>query len=629
MCGIAGLVYFDQKKRADSTILQRMCDAMVHRGPDDEGFFIDQSVGLGHRRLSIIDLEGGHQPMFNEDGSLVIVFNGEIYNYRELRDHLLERGHTFKTRSDTEVILHAYEEFGDLCVEKLRGMFAFALWDRNRKRLFLSRDRVGIKPLYYLLTDKNLLFASEIKAILQCEDVERRMDLSALDAFLSLRYVPGPKTMFQGIYKLNPGHTLICENGKIQIKKYWDLYFENNRIATEKELGRVLEEMLDEVCRIHLMSEVPYGVFLSGGLDSGSLVAQISGCAGGRLKTFSVGYEGYAENEFDAAQTISKKFGTEHYPLLLSAQDFSDLLPKLVWHLDEPVADPTCIPLYFLSRFAKPHATVIHSGEGADEIFAGYSIYKKNEWMGGLQSIPGFTTMARLSKTILPLSRYPKFSHYLNLSGLPLSRRYLGVSSIFSNGLKQQLLKESCCEGAEYSGYLDDTFGHYYKTVKDQASLNRMLFIDLKTWLPDDLLVKADKMTMAASIEQRVPYLDHKLIEFAAGLPPDLKLKRNETKYLFKKVMEPHLPREIIYQTKKGFPVPIADWFRNGLSGFIREALLEPQSRISEYLHLDVINQILKTHQDGKQDMSNEIFGLLTLEFWMRMFVHPSHVYPR
>lgn len=596
-----------------------MTDAMVHRGPDDEGLFVSGPVQLAHRRLSIIDVSSGHQPMYNEDESIAIVFNGEIYNHSALRAILEAKGHRYRTHSDTESILHAYEEFGDRFESHLTGMFAFAIWDRPRRRLVLSRDRLGIKPLYYTIHRGRLIFASEIKSILALKGIDRRVDLEALDAYLSLRYVPGPKTMFKDIHKLQPGHTMVVQNGTIVTRKYWELKFEE-RNCDEHAAAQELEVLLSEVCQDHLMSEVPYGVFLSGGVDSSAVVAVLQKKLTNRLQTFTVGYEQAEDiNEFDYAETVSRHVGTTHHKLTLQAQDFADWIPKLVWHLDEPVGDAACIPLYFLARYAKQRATVLQSGEGADEIFAGYSIYKKMEWMNGWQRTPWTPVARTLSRALSSFVETGKIARYARLLGKPLEKRYRGVSGHFMEGLREHLVKPGTFKSHDET-FAENMFSQYYSRVSSDHSLNRMLFVDTNTWLPDDLLVKADKMTMAASVELRVPFLDHRVVEFAARLPVSFKIRHGQTKYILKKVMESYLPHDVIYRQKKGFPVPVSDWFKQGLNAIATEILLDSKSRVSGFLDLAYLQKMLNQHKAGVHDFSNELWGILVLEWWFRTF---------
>ena len=620
MCGIAGIVHLNRAGTVRQEQLHAMANTLVHRGPDDEGFFIDGPVGLAHRRLSIIDVSQGHQPMFNEDDRLAIVFNGEIYNHAQLRSRVEVAGHRYRTHSDTESILHAYEEFGDEFESQLTGMFAFAIWDRVRKRLVLSRDRLGIKPLYYAIVGNQLVFASEIKALLTIEEIERQVDYDALDAYLSLRYVPGEKTLFRGIFKLLPGHTLVVEEGMWTVRQYWDLTF-HPEPRDESQLKAELEKLLFEVCQDHLMSEVPYGVFLSGGIDSSTVVAVLHRILKDPVRTFTVGYEQAADvNEFDYAGLVSRATGSEHHELRLSAQDFAEWIPQLVWHLDEPVGDAACIPLYFLARYAKPRATVLESGEGADEIFGGYSIYHKMLTMARTRALMPASVSTLLSRLGETVGGGGKLSRYCRLFGKPLSQAYRGVSGHFLEGMRHALIRPEWGASEGGHNYLSHTLSSCFARVQDCDPLNQMLYIDSKTWLPDDLLIKADKMTMAASVELRVPFLDHRLVEFAAGLPTDYKIKGRITKYLLKQVVEPYLPREIVHRPKKGFPVPVADWFRGGLYDVAHDVLLGRNSRIVDYLHRAEIASLLQRHKAGGVDFSNELWGLLVLEYWFQRF---------
>ncbi|MBI4465239.1 MAG: asparagine synthase (glutamine-hydrolyzing), partial [Acidobacteria bacterium] len=448
MCGICGIVNFDPSLPVDKKLLERMTGVLAHRGPDDQGFFVEANVGLGHRRLSIIDLGGGRQPIFNEDRSAVIVFNGEIYNYADLTAELVKRGHSFRTRSDTETILHSYDELGDRCVDWLRGMFAFAVWDRRQRRLLLARDRLGVKPLYFYRGETFFAFASEIKALLEVPSVPRQLDMEALDIYLSLRYVPGPRTMFKNIYKLQPGHLLVLDQNRIRIHKYWDIPSGPPQQRSIQEVLPEFQQLLEESVRLRLVAEVPLGVFLSGGLDSSAILAVMSKVIGGeRIKTFSVGYvaedaEEEKSNEFEYARMAARKFGAEHHEFRVSATDFRDAIPDLVWHLDEPLADPSCIPLYFISKLARKHITVVLSGEGADEILAGYYIYRKMLMLENLRRSVGplGTWLASAAATLYPRE---SGSYYLRMAGLPLEKRYRGVSRAFLPEAKRHLLRGS------------------------------------------------------------------------------------------------------------------------------------------------------------------------------------------
>jgi asparagine synthase (glutamine-hydrolysing) len=624
------MVSFEESDPVDPEVIERMTGSLAHRGPDDAGYFVDGRVGLGHRRLSIIDLSGGQQPIFNEDRSAAIIFNGEIYNYRELADQLKAAGHTFTTRSDTETILHAYEEYGDDCVNHLRGMFGFAIWDRRKRRLLLARDRLGVKPVYYHQNGRFLAFASEIKALLEIASIPREVDPEAFDMYLSLRYVPGPRTMFKDIYRLQPGHIMVADDNGVRIRKYWDLdykYPEPNQ--PEAHLLERFRELLEESVRLRLISEVPLGVFLSGGLDSSTILAVMSKLAGGeRVKTFSVGYEATgpreeAANEFDYARLATRSFASEHYEYRLDAHGFAEFVPDLVRYLDEPLADPSCIPLYFISKLAREHITVVLSGEGADEILAGYGIYGR---MLALDRINrGSGALGRLASWIAPSFPGEKFRHYLRMSGQPLQARYQGVSRGFGSEGLLRLIGQDRVTQSELR--LRALFGGLFRAVKDAAPMDQMLYVDTKVWLPDDLLIKADKMTMANGLELRVPFLDHKLVEFAATLPGIAKLGGKGGKTLLRKVMRGVLPDAIIDRPKRGFPIPISSWLRTSLRQFTRDLLLARDSACSRFVNRDETLRLVQEHEQGKADRSQEIWTLLVFESWHQHFI-ASHSRP-
>ena len=581
MCGICGIVHFDRSKPVDRPVLERMSDKLAHRGPDEGGYFLDGHAGIAHRRLSIVDLAGGKQPIFNEDHSAAIVFNGEIYNHGDLTTKLVAQGHTFRTRSDTEAILHCYEQYGSQCVQQLRGMFAFAIWDRRQQLLFLVRDRLGIKPVYFYKGESFFAFASEIKALLELPSVPRELDMEAFQWYFSLRYVPGPRTMFKNIFKLQPGHMMVLHEGRLHLKKYWDLPQQSSPRRHFSDYLEEFEQLLEESVRLRLMAEVPLGIFLSGGLDSSSILAVMSKVTGGeRIKTFSVGYEAGSpeeeqSNEFYYAGMAAKAFGAEHHEFRVRAKDFGDFLPELVWHLDEPLADPSCIPLYFISKLARNHITVVLSGEGADEILGGYGIYKR------------MLALERACRLLSPLPallapwlarQIPGEAHrsYLQMAGLPLESRYRGVSRGFRPELRKQLLRGFDSNGSG-SG-LDEIFRSCFQHTRGRVPLDQMLYTDTKVWLPDDILLKADKMTMANGLELRVPFLDHTLVEFCAGLPPKLKLNGQWGKFLLREAMREKLPRPILQRSKKGFPVPTSRWLRSSLRDLTHDALLSSSS---------------------------------------------------
>jgi asparagine synthase (glutamine-hydrolysing) len=630
MCGICGIVKFDNSDPVDQVVIERMTESLAHRGPDDAGYFVQGQVGLGHRRLSIIDLSGGRQPIFNEDRSAAIIFNGEIYNYRALAAVLSSAGHIFKTRSDTETILHAYEEYGDDCVDQLRGMFGFAIWDRGKRRLLLARDRLGVKPIYYYRNDCFLAFASEIKSLLEVESIPREVDPESLDMYLSLRYVPGPRTMFKNIFRLQPGHILVADDSGVRTTKYWDITYPDAEPRSPEYLLERFRELLEESVRMRLISEVPLGVFLSGGLDSSTILATMSAINGGeKVKTFSVGYEALgaeeeAANEFDYARLAACSFASEHHEYRLDAKGFAEFVPELVRFLDEPLADPSCIPLYFISKLAREHITVVLSGEGADEILAGYGIYGRmlalNRIYGGSGALRG------LAPWIARLTPSERLRHYVRMCGEPLETRYRGVSRGFSAEGKLRLIGADRMQRSEQR--LQEIFGGYFNAVQDASPLDQMLYVDAKVWLPDDLLIKADKMTMANGLELRVPFLDHKMVEFAATLPNASKAGGRGGKTLLRQAMRGILPDAIIDRPKMGFPIPIGSWLRTSLRQFTRDHLLAPDSACSRYFDRVETTRLVHEQEQGTVDRSQEIWTLLVFEFWHRHFIenHPRPV---
>jgi len=607
----------------DRGVIERMTEALAHRGPDDAGYFVEGRVGLGHRRLSIIDLSGGGQPIFNEDRSAAIIFNGEVYNYRDLAPALAAAGHTFRTRSDTETILHAYEEYGDACVHHLRGMFGFAIWDRKKRRLLLARDRLGVKPIYYYRNGRFLAFASEIKSLLEIASIPREVDTEALDMYLSLRYVPGPRTMFKNIFRLQPGHILVADDQGVRISKYWDIEYPDPEPRSPEYLLERFRELLEESVRLRLIAEVPLGVFLSGGLDSSAILATMSKIAGGdRVKTFSVGYEASgaeeeAANEFEYARLATGAFAAEHHEYRLDARNFAEFVPELVRYLDEPLADPTCIPLYFISKLAREHITVVLSGEGADEILAGYGIYGKMLALERIHKSSG--ALARLAPWMAGLTPSEKLRHYMRMCGLPLETRYQGVSRGLSTEVRQRLLGARRVEHSD--GRLREVLGGYFKAVEKASPLDRMLYVDAKVWLPDDLLIKADKMTMANGLELRVPFLDHKMVEFAATLPNASKAGGKGGKTLLRNAMRGVLPDAIIDRPKKGFPIPIGSWLRTSLRQFTHDHLLANDSACRRYVDPHEVTRFVQEHEQGRADRSQEIWTLLVFEFWHRHFI--------
>lgn len=628
MCGICGIVATDLSVRVDESRIERMMQFLQHRGPDDRGLYLDNgTVALGHTRLSIIDLASGRQPIFTEDGTKCIFFNGEIYNYLEIREELLKKGHTFSTRSDTEVILHLYEEKGVDCVKDLRGMFAFAIWDMKEKALILARDRLGIKPLYYAVGPAFLCFASEIKSILASGLVEKALNPAAIDQYLALNYTVGPRTMLRDVSKLMPGHVLVYRRGRVNVAEYWDFDAIEETTDSFAECYEKMGVLIEDCVRSHLMSEVPLGAFLSGGVDSSVTVGLMTKLTGKPVKTFTVGYEDAREvSELKYARIVADHFGTEHHEFILQPKRFMDIVSRVLWHLDEPVAEFATIPLLLLSELAKTYVTVLLSGEGADEIFAGYPVYRLMNLIEKYQRLPtairnGF--LGQLAGLWLENRREGK---YLDWLSLPLERRYLGNGSYFTDRMRDSLYSEdfkNTLNRAELHTLLDG----YYAKVAGRDPIRRMLYVDTKTWLPEDLLVKADKMTMAAAVELRVPFLDHKLVEFATSLPSSMKATMWQSKYIFKKYAEAMLPKEIVYRRKRGFPVPVKQWLRKELTATAGEILLDSRTAQRGFFNESYIRRLFECHISSREDYSKNLWNLLVLEIWLRIFIDGDYTW--
>jgi asparagine synthase (glutamine-hydrolysing) len=624
MCGICGTYEYQKRQPVEREVLSDMLKVLRHRGPDDEGVYVDRHLAIGMRRLSIIDLVGGKQPISNEDGSVVVVFNGEIYNYRELREALTARGHRFSTNGDTEVIVHLYEESGDRCVDSLRGMFAFALWDKAKQRLFLARDRLGIKPLYYLERKGALVFGSEIKAILQHPDAEARLDREALSHYLSLKYVPAPHTMFAEIRALPPGHSLTCDSNGFRIREYWQLSFapNHNHHSSEGECTEQLEALLRESVRLHLMSDVPFGAFLSGGVDSSTIVALMSQMMEKPVKTFSVGFigEGSSFSELPYARLVAEHCQTDHHEVLVRPADLVDLAEKVIWHLDQPIADNACLANYLLSELAVSKVKMVLTGEGGDELFAGYARYAGERLSPWFQRVPRpLLALARNVAGKLPGLRRPKLALFA-LCQPEESTRLTSWFPLFNHEMKLQLLSDDFKASlAEVQS--DSVFAAHLSRTDAVDPLNRMLYVDTKLWLPDDLLARGDKMSMAASLEARVPLLDHKLVEFAATLPPQFKLRRLMRKYLLKNVARRWLPSEIIDRKKEGFPMPFSVWFRKEARSFVRDLLSPSVTRRRGLFNVEYVQKLLDQHESGTADHAALLWGLLSVELWHRAFL--------
>jgi len=618
MCGIFGIYFSDSTRQVQQNLVESATDEMSHRGPDDRGFYISRNIGLGHRRLSIIDLSRGHQPMFNEDKQIVVIYNGEIYNHTEIGKQLVKKGHIFQTNCDTEVILHAYEEWGVESVLNFNGMFAFAIWDAKKQSLWLVRDRLGIKPLYYYWDSHVLLFSSEIKPILKAGFLKAELNEKVLDAYLSLGYVPGPETMFKNVRKLKPGHFLVLKGTQLNEKEYWDFANVAPSDISFDEAKEQLEEFLRDSVKKRLMSDVPLGVFLSGGLDSSAVTSIMSEGAQEPVNSFTIGYDkkfGISEEYY--AQIVSEKYGTKHHLYRLEPDSFFSSIKTLVKYSEEPIVEPAAIALYHIAKLARNKVIVLLSGEGSDEIFGGYFLYQFMQRIDWVQKIiPPF--IWKICKIFRPLVSEMKYRKYLDWLSLPLNERYQGTSSYLTEPLKEELYTH---DFHQLKGdYLRQTFSGYFDKVGHKFnSINKMLYVDVKSWLVDDLLLKADKMTMAASVELRVPFLDHQLVEFAASLPSKFKCKSGEGKYILKSAMNSRLPKEIVYRKKMGFPVPTRAWFGDDLLPLIREHILDSEKL--PWLNGDFIQKVLKEHHLQRQDHSKLIMTLLVLSFWQEQYV--------
>lgn len=635
MCGITGLINVEITNEEMEHWLHKMTDVIAHRGPDEDGFFIKDGVGLGMRRLSIIDLSGGKQPIHNEDKSIQVVFNGEIYNYQQLKSDLEARGHAFYTHSDTETIVHAYEEFGPDCVNKLRGMFGFALWDSQAQRLLLAIDRFGIKPLYYAVTEQGLVFGSELKSLLVSGMLKREIDFEALTQYFTFGYIPAPLTIFHEVYKLPPGHLLSwTDSSALSVKPYWDLPNEppkRNRPVTQ--MRRELREVLRDAVRSHLVSDVPLGAFLSGGIDSSTVVALMSTLVSEPVKTFSIGFAEQEYNELDKARLIAQSFQTDHHELIVEPESI-DILPKLVAHFDEPFADPSALPTYYLSKMAREFVKVALSGDGGDELFLGYNVFRGLEVARYAQWLPSPLRNApakllglipksgnsrlndrvalwrkRASDSTLP----PEFAYQSKMSQIGLSN----VLPLLTDDARQQM--------SNYEPYqvIADVLSSG-STDNGQHPLQPFVYAGIKIGLAGDMLVKVDRMSMANSLEVRVPLLDHILAEYVATIPIKQRFPRWRLKGLLRDTMSDVLPEAILNQPKRGFSVPLAAWFRGDFSAFVLDILLDDRTRQRGFFDVDCIEKLLRKHQKGQFKADKTLWALLIFEIWCRTYLDPA-----
>ena len=626
MCGINGIALSSRSSRVLSRdVLEKMRDVIRHRGPDDEGIFIDGNVGLGHRRLSIVDVAAGHQPMTNEDRSLHITYNGEIYNHADYRESLEARGHVYQTHCDTETILHLYEEHGAACVEHLRGMFAFAIWDKNKRELFVARDRLGVKPLYYTHTDDgSLYFGSEIKTLLEASAVKPELNYAVLPDYLANHAPSGEETLFVGVKRLLPGHTLTWRDGAVTIRRYWDVDFTKDEIRDDETYIKQWSELFRESVRLRLMADVPLGMFLSGGIDSSAICAVMSTMVSEPIKTFSVAFAEREANELEYARLVANAYKTNHHEIVVSPEQFFAALPRLVWHEDEPLAHPSSVALYFVSKLASEHVKVVLTGEGSDELLAGYGRYRRTMWnlaMGRgynkfsppfprdtirkqIERMPGGRLRQKLMRTFLVLS--PE-----------LESIYFDNFAVFPSPMQQNMFTPETRERIPaIDPYVE--LRRLLERTKDLSLLDGLLYADIKTYL-HELLMKQDQMSMATSIESRVPFLDHKLVEFTARMPDAMKLRGNTTKYILREAMKDVLPEQILTRSKMGFPVPIGSWFRGPFKSIVDEYVLSERATSRRIFDAGFVRQIVARHQGG-EDHAERLWALVNFEMWMRRF---------
>jgi asparagine synthase (glutamine-hydrolysing) len=624
MCGIAGI--FDptgEPVQRHAEVLTAMTRSLVHRGPDDEGYLIDGPVGLGFRRLSIIDLSTGHQPLANEDGTVWVIFNGEIYNYRDLTAQLESKGHVFRTRSDTEAIVHAYEEWGPSCLDRLRGMFAFAIWDKRQRQLFLARDRLGKKPLYYAVVNGTLIFGSEIKALLAYPGFDRTLDLQAVSDYLSLLYIPSPKSIFRQVRKLSPGHYLLAGQDGVQVRRYWDVSFAP--ASPNGDPTQQLAELLHESVAMRLRSDVPLGAFLSGGLDSSAVVGLMAGAMTSPVITSSIGFPDDAFNELTYARQVAQHFHTEAHEHMVTP-DAMQILDTLIWHYDEPFGDSSAVPTYYVSKLARTNVTVALSGDGGDENFAGYRRYYfdvrentvRNLVPGPLRR-PVFGLIGKLYPKADYLPQIFRGKAFLsNVARTPWGAYFHSVSGINETDKARLLTPDVRAALGDYETVA--LFEELYRAADGPDSLSRIQYIDFKTYLPDDILAKVDRASMANSLEVRCPLLDHRVVEYAASLPSRLKLSGTRTKLIFKEAMRGLLPDEIIDRKKMGFAVPVGSWLRTDLRELVVEYVLGTTKRHGLF-DGDIVRKWCGEHQSGLRDHTTGLWGLLIFNMWYDRFV--------
>jgi asparagine synthase (glutamine-hydrolysing) len=633
MCGIAGWANLDSKKSSQNTseaVLHSMCERMRHRGPDSEGLWTDESVALGMRRLSIIDLHTGEQPVYSEDKQIVVVMNGELYNFREVRTDLEKRGHKFETQTDTEILPHLYEEYGEAMVEHINGMFAFALWDKRKEKLLLARDRFGEKPLYYGVFDGQLIFASEPKVLLANPHVRAEINIDALRQYLSFDYVPAPHSIYKDISKLPAAHLLILEKGEIKTRRYWNLSFhKNGNTPTVKEASEHLKELLADSVRMRLVSDVPLGILLSGGVDSSTVAAFATQFSTEKVKTFSIGFEEDSFDESKFARQVAAHLGTEHYEDKLSVEQAADLVTEIGTWLDEPMSDGSLLPTFLLSRFVRKYVTVALGGDGGDEIFAGYPMYFGHKMARVYDSIPLFLRSGLIEPIVnnLPVSTKNlsfdyKAKRFVAASKYDAVTRHHSWFGSFSIDGQKDLLSRDI---------LAQTSGDVYKGAKDllkitdaQNEIEQMQFLDMNFYMAEDILTKVDRASMAVSLEVRAPLLDPRIAEYAASLPLEYKLKGNKGKYILKKAVEDLLPRNILQRPKKGFGIPIAEWLKGRLNPLMRDLLAPDRLKNQGLFNSDFVQKLIKEHETNVASHHKQLWTLLVFQLWYDNFLKKS-----
>ena len=624
MCGIAGRFNFRSGAPVDALSVRRMCRLVAHRGPDAEDVLVNGSLGLGHRRLAIIDLSpAGRQPMSTPDGRLTIVFNGEIYNYQSLRVWLEQRGHRFRTSTDTEVLLAAYAELGLEALGRLRGMFAFAIWDAKDRSLLLVRDRVGKKPLHYRIDRDGIAFASEPKAFFADAGFDAQPDLQAIGLYLACQYVPSPESAFRGVRKLQPGHALLVRNGRVEVRRYWQLAYTPKVRIDERAAEEEVSRRLTEAVRLRMISDVPLGAFLSGGIDSGVVVALMARMSSQPVRTFSIGFDEQEYNELPQARAVARRYETDHHEFVVRPSAI-ELLPRLVWHYNEPYADESAIPTLYLSDLTRQHVTVALNGDGGDEDFGGYTRYLTRGWLSRYDRLPSSVQRAiQLGGRWLPrdaTGRMGMASRWLARAGLPLPRRYVRRLMQLDPELQQVVCTPEFLKAAPPYAAEDRALEAWRSAASDDA-LDAMLATDVATYLPDCLLVKVDIASMAASLEARSPFLDHEVMELAASLPSDLKIRGSRTKHLLREIARPLLPDELIDRPKMGFGVPLDRWFRTELRDLTRDLLLNGRFAARGICRPEQVSRLVEQHETGQAEWHDQLWNLCMLEMWFRTFI--------